>query len=141
MTEALPHIQLDQWPPPDTVAELLARAARLPDVIIRQSRMAAPDCAALSLADEYARGPAHAFIDLPEFCHLHPLPEGSVHLTMPPEARAAVIELGWAEPHLADRTGSVSPYLVVVYAPRDQLELAAAVTIVEISWRFARGQY
>jgi hypothetical protein len=141
MTQALPHIQLDQWPPAGILGELLARAARLPDVLVRQSRMAAPDCAALCLADECVRGTTDAFIDLPEFCHLHPEPEGSIHLTLPPGARAAVMESGWGESHLAAPTGSISPYLVVVYAPRDAGELAAVLSIVEISWKFARGQY
>ncbi len=45
MPDVLPHIQLDQWPPVVQVAELLARAVKLRDVVVRQSRMASPDTA------------------------------------------------------------------------------------------------
>lgn len=138
---ALPYLQLDQWPPPALVAELLVRASALPDVLVRQSRMAAPDTVALALPDDCAFGLAEAFIDIPEFCHLHAVPQGGMHLTLPPALRVPVIELGWAEEHPAARTGSVSSCLVLVYAPRDRRELESALTIVELSRRFAGGRY
>jgi phospholipase/carboxylesterase len=140
MPEILPHIQVNQWPPAAQVAELIARAAHLQNVVVRQSRMASPDTAALALEDEYAVGPVEAFIDLPEFCHLHAPPEGGVHLTLPPAVMGAAIELGWGETHPAAQTGAVSPSLVAVYAPRDERELAAVMALVETSWRFARGR-
>src|SRR5271165_4871038 len=72
---ALPHVQLDQWPPPVIAQELLRRCLAFPGVRPQQSRMASPDCHALSLPDEFSAGPPGAFIVDHEFCHLHALPE------------------------------------------------------------------
>ena len=73
---ALPHIQLDQWPPADVSGDLIERSLQLADVRSKQSRMASPKSRALCLPDRCASGPREAFIDDHEFCHLHPLPEG-----------------------------------------------------------------
>src|SRR5882724_2319163 len=80
---ALPHIQLDQWPPAAILEELIERCLELPFVRSQQSRMASPESRALALPDRLAGGPPDSFIDAHEFCHLHPLPEGSIHLTLP----------------------------------------------------------
>ena len=140
MPEVLPHVQLDQWPPLAVLQELLEWSAFLPDVTVRQSRMALPDSTALALADDCAAGPAEAFIDFAEFCHLHAAPPGGIHLTLPSSIAGIAIPLGWAEPHPAAQTGSVTPCLVAVYAPRDRHELAAAMALIEASWKFARGE-
>lgn len=140
MPTALPYLQRDQWPPPVLVGELLKCASALPHVLVRQSRMASPETVALSLPDEWATGSLEAFIDIPEFCHLHSVPQGGSYLTLPPALRLPVIELGWAEEHPAARTGSVSSCLVLVYAPRDARELASTLAIIELSYRFAGGR-
>ncbi|HKE25533.1 MAG TPA: hypothetical protein VKB88_24415 [Bryobacteraceae bacterium] len=137
--EVLPHVQMDQWPPAGIAGRLLARASRLPYVAIRQSRMASDATSALCLVDEGAGGPVEAFIDGHEFCHVLPLPEGTIHLTLPPLEKTFAIACGWAEEHPAARTGIVSNSLVTLYAPRDEDELAVALHLIESSWQFARG--
>ena len=101
--------------------------------------MALPQTAALCLAEETAGGPADAFIDGTEFCHLHPPPEGSLHLTLPEPVRSKAIDFCWAETHPVAVSGALSRCLVLVYAPRDEQELAVVVSLLETSWRFARG--
>jgi hypothetical protein len=101
--------------------------------------MASPDSCALWLPDGLAAGPKDAFIDEHEFCHLHPLPEGSMHLTLPPEIRRPVIDLGWAEPHPATLLGVMTEALVLVYAPRNPKELAVVLSLIWSSYQFARG--
>ena len=140
MPEVLPHIQLDQWPAPEFLHELLEWSVSLPDVTVQQSRMASPDSTALALADECAAGPPEAFIDLAEFCHLHAAPPGGVHLTLPSSIGETAVRLGWAESHPAAKSGSVTPCLIAVYAPRDRRELEAAMALIAASWRFARGR-
>jgi hypothetical protein len=140
MTDTLPHSQLDQWPPVERVMELTKWAAGLQYVVLRQSRMASPDSVALALTDEHAGGPPEAFIDMPEFCLLHGPPKGGIHLTLPPDVAARAMELGWGEPHPAARTGSVSPRLMALYAPRDDREVAAILALIQVSWRFALGE-
>jgi len=137
--DALPHMQLDQWPPPALVKRLLARSLSLPQVRTRQSRMASPETQALWVPDELARGPHEAYIDGYEFCHLHPLPEGSLHLTLPAGIRQQAIEFGWAESHLLARAGYFPDSLVMTYAPRNEFELDMVVYLVELSCNFAKG--
>ncbi len=136
---ALPHIQLDQWPPEEIAAELIELSLSLPDVRSKQSRMASPKSRALWLPDKCSGGPASAFIDDHEFCHLHPLPEGSIHLTLPSPLRDRIVQLGWAEQHPLVRAGVMPETLVMVYAPRDREELAISLNLIWCSCQFARG--
>ena len=134
----LPHLQLDQWPPEAILRELLDGGLSLPHVRSRQSRMASPHSVALTLPDRFAGGPPGAFIDDHEFCHLHPAPEGSIHLTLPDEIRRSAVEMGWAEPHPAARMGALTEALVMVYAPRNRKELAVVLELIGNSYEFAR---
>jgi hypothetical protein len=135
----LPHVQLDQWPPPIIAEELLVRCLNIPNIKPKQSRMASPDCQALSLPDALSAGPPGAFIVDHEFCHLHPLPDGSIHLTLPKRVRERAIRRGWAEQHLVSRAGILPETLVMVYAPRNSSELTIVMQMVWESYRFARG--
>lgn len=139
MADGLPHVQMDQWPPTEISVELVARASRLPNVRVRQSRMASATTSALYLVDGCVGGPAEAFIDGAEFCHLLPPPEGNIHLMLPAAERAFAMELGWGEQHPVARAGSLWRCLVTLYAPRDEGELSVALRLIESSWQFARG--
>jgi len=134
-----PHLQLDQFPPVEIAGQLVERSLAFPYVRCRQSRMADPKTRALWLPDEFAGGPADAFIDGHEFCFLHPLPESSIHLTLPEDLRKIAIRLGWAEPHPVSCLGLVPPTLVLVYAPQDSSELSSVLQLVRDSYEFARG--
>jgi hypothetical protein len=101
--------------------------------------MASPDSRALYLADEIASGPPEAFIDENEFCHLHPLPVGSIHLTLPRILRDEVVRLGWGEPHPIADAGLLTT-LVTIYAPRDRQEIDTVLGLVVQSWLFAQGK-
>jgi hypothetical protein len=136
---ALPHMQLDQWPPPKIAQTLLGRCLTFPNVRPKQSRMAAPDCYALSLPDDLSAGPSRAFIVDHEFCHLHPLPDGSIHLTLPKVVRQCAIKRGWAEQHLVARAGILPETLVMLYAPRNAGELGIVLRLIWHSYQFARG--
>jgi hypothetical protein len=78
----LPHRQLDQWPAVELIHMIGERSLRLLHVRSKESRLASPETLALWLPDNIALGPREAFIDGHEFCHLHPSPEGSLHLTL-----------------------------------------------------------
>jgi hypothetical protein len=135
---ALPHIQLEQWPPAAIIEQLVSRSLQLPYIRLRQSRMASPESIALCLPDRMAAGPHDAFIDAHEFCHLHPLPEGSIHLMLPPEIREPAQQMGWAEPHPAARIGIMPQALVMLYAPRNARELTVVMKLISSSYQFAR---
>ncbi len=135
----MPYLQLDQWPPEAIVEELVSQCLDFPNVRARQSRMASPESRALSLPDAFAAGPANAFIDGHEFCHLHPPPDGSIHLTLPKDLRERAVHQAWAEQHPVVRVGVMPETLVMVYAPRSSDELGIVLKLVWGSYQFAAG--
>ncbi|PWT84121.1 MAG: phospholipase [Proteobacteria bacterium] len=137
-SDVLPFRQLDQWPPTEIHERLLEACASLDGVRVRQSRMASPRTCALCLPPGLAGGPPEAFIDPHEFCHLHPLPEGSIHLVLPPAMLESAMALGWAERHPISWAGILET-LAMVYAPRNPRELEAVFGLIRISCEFARG--
>ena len=74
-----------------------------------------------------------------EFAHLHAAPDASFHLTLPEPLRQQAIDTGWAEPHPLAGHPTVSPNIVMVYAPRDRAEVETVMSLVTASWAFARG--
>jgi hypothetical protein len=86
----------------------------------------------------WPRGVREAYIDQHEFCHLHPPPEGTIHLTLPQPVHRQVVELGWGEPHPMAGSG-LSPNLVLIYGPRDVEELEIVLGLVVICRSFATG--
>jgi phospholipase/carboxylesterase len=136
---ALPHMQLDQWPPAEIAQQLVDLALSIPGVRAIQSRMAFPTSLALCLKDDLACGPPEAFIDNHEFCLLHSLPQASVHLTLPREVRDRVVQLGWAERHPGVQTSIIPQTVVMLYAPRDSSELRVVFDLICMSSRFAKG--
>jgi hypothetical protein len=102
--------------------------------------MAGAESLAMYVKDEFALGPAEAFIDDHEFCHLPPPLEGSIHLTLPGGFLERVVGLGWAEAHPLAAV-ALSANLVSVYAPRDEQERDVIFLLVAASYRFARGKW
>ncbi len=75
-----------------------------------------------------------------EFAHLHPPPDQSLHLTLPERRAREAIQAGWAEFHPLVEEGRLPPTLVMVYAPRDDVEIEIVYGLVRESYQFARGQ-
>jgi hypothetical protein len=48
------------------------------------------------------------------------------------------VDAGWAEPHPVARSGLIPPTAVMLYAPRDEEELAVVEVLVQASHAFAR---
>jgi hypothetical protein len=138
-TPTNPHTQLDQQPGDASVTEELARRIfALPGVVERPSRISVPGARALTLADGEATGPPEAFLIDREFAHLHPAPDRSLHAMLPADLASAAVEAGWAETHPVARMGLIPPTAVMLYAPRDDAELAVIETLVKASHAFAR---
>lgn len=122
------HQQMTQKAPTELQEALLERVKTLPGVYIDRSYVSVPGARAFHLEREFAKGPREAFAARTEFGHLHPPHDGSLHLNPDPELRMKIIEAGWAEPHpRSNRT-------VMVYGPRDEIEL-------EVVWRIVRRAY
>ena len=138
-TPTNPHTQLDQQPADAEQRALLAAAVfALPGVEERPSRISVPGARALWLA-EGAAGPPEAFLIEREFAHLHPEPDQSLHLMLPPAVATEAIEAGWAEQHPVARRGLIPPNAVMVYAPRDDGEREVVEQLVRSSHAFARS--
>lgn len=142
-TPTNPHTQLDQQPLPavaGALREALATAVfALPDVHERPSLVSVPGARALWLAPVAARGPREAFLIDTEFAHLHPAPDWSLHMALPPALAAEAIHQGWAEVHPVARLGLIPPTVVMVYAPRDEGERDVVVSLVRAAHAHARG--
>lgn len=134
-----PHMQLEQNAPAEHWAELARRAFALPDVEERPSLVSVPGARALWLREGVPAGPGEAFMARREFAHIHPLPEASIHLALPPELAREAVEKGWAEPHPMARRGYVPDTIVMIYGPRDTDEVEIAWTLLRASYQFARN--
>jgi Family of unknown function (DUF5519) len=134
-TATNPHTQLDQRPDAAVIARLAERLFALPGVIERPSMISVPGARALWL--EEGDGDPRAFMVGREFAHLHPLPDGSLHVSLPPDRAPEAIEAGWAEQHPLAHV--FHPGLVMLYAPRDDSEADVVVQLVAEAHRFAGG--
>jgi hypothetical protein len=138
-TPTNPHTQLDQQPAdPHLVEELARRAFALPGVVEQPSAISVPGARALVLADGEPTGPPDAFLIGREFAHLHPSPDHSLHVMLPPELVDEAIEAGWAENHPVALRGLIPRTAVMLYAPRDEAELDVVESLVQASHAFAR---
>ena len=138
-TPTNPHTQLDQQPSDPRLAEELARRVfALPGVVERPSRISVPGARAMTLAEGEPIGPSDAFLIDREFAHLHPPPDRSLHAMLPPEIVAEAVDAGWAEIHPVARLGLIPPTAVMLYAPRDDVELSVVEALIRASHAFAR---
>jgi len=134
----LPHQQLDQIAPVHLQEELFARAVALAGVTPGESLVSVPGARAFHMPG-CSHENAGAFMLGCEFAHLHPPYDGSLHMTLPPEAHRTALDNGWAERHpLAGRRG-FSDQIVLVYGPRDDEELEVVTALLEASHRYASG--
>jgi len=137
-TATNPHTQLDQRPPARVISELADALFALPGVRERPSAISVPGARALWLED--AHGPREAFLIGREFAHIHPLPDGSLHLALPPSIAEDAVAQGWAEVHPVARMGLIPANVVMLYAPRDDAEAGVALALVREALSFARGE-
>lgn len=136
VTSGIPHIQLDQTSSDEMLDELSTWAFSLEGVVEQPSRASLPGARALTVASDRATH-APAMIVGREFAHIHPRPTGgSLHLRLPSDRAAAVVDEGWGEYHPLALDGTI-PGLVMVYAPRSGKDLAIVKTIIEASVGYA----
>lgn len=95
---------------------------------------------AFALDDIHAMGQPEAFVFAPVWLIVRP--DGSLHLTLRPEWAQKVAAKGWGTVHPFVRymAGAVPPQSLVVYAPRDQSELAVAARIIAAAHCYASGR-
>ena len=125
-----PHAQRSQNAPVALQEELVRRALELPGVSGAESRVSVPGARAFVLDEASARGPREAFQAGHEFAHIHPLEDGSLHMTLPDDVAEAAYAAGWGEPHPISGTP-------LIFGPRDQAELEAVWDLLRRSYEYA----
>lgn len=135
-TTTNPHTQIDQQPHEPLSETIVSHAAALSDVRLGPSERAPPGAIGFHVAGR-SRGPDRAFMLGDEFAHVHPSPDVSLHMTLPEPVRSEAIAKGWAEPHPMAGAPTVSRDIVMVYAPREESELAVVLGLVTRSWEYA----
>jgi hypothetical protein len=137
-TTEIPHSQLDQQPLDSRhVDAILAEALTWPSVQEQPSRISVEGARALILDAGLAAGPIEAHMVGREFCHVHAQGDFSLHAMLPLPLAAAAEQAGWAEPHFLVRTGQAPANVVMIYAPRDDLERDVVLRLVRASYEFA----
>jgi len=132
-----PHEQLDQNPPAEIYAKLKEQAFALPHVERRPSELSVPGAEALWLSEESAHRRQEAFMFGGEFAHIHPLYDGSMHMTLPEEDVRELLDKGWGEMHPNVIRGQSPRQTVLVYGPRDAAELDVIMRRLSASYQFA----
>jgi hypothetical protein len=98
-----------------------------------------PGARALWLREELPAGPQEAFMIGRAFAHIHPMPDGSLHVALPPEVAQEAMRKGWAEQHPVARMGYIPQNVVMIYAPRDAQEIEVVAGLVDEACRYASG--
>ena len=136
----IPQHQLDQIPSEAEWQALNDIIKQWPGVEKRDSQRAPEGTTGLFLSDADAqKAQDDAFLLDTEFAHHHPLPDGSLHLVLPPSVHQLAIDQNWSVPHPLAGQPTVSKWTVLVFAPRNAEELREVVKLIESAEGFARG--
>ncbi len=132
----MPHAQVDVEPVPEVNLELFRRAFSLPGVSNEATIVSVPGARALWLDESIRLAQPDGVMAGREFAHVHP--DGSLHLSLPPDRAREAVAAGWAEQHpMARRSGNES--LVLLYTPRDFEELEVVVGLITDAWCWVTG--
>jgi pyroglutamyl-peptidase len=132
------HAQLSDRSSAAIWGELVARTFALPGVSEVHSQVSPASSRAIRLDDlRTARHPSTSlsYEDPLEPVHLHGIDDTSIHLCLPKDLVATVLETGWGELHPYGDHGTE----VMIYGPRDAAELEVVMGLIEASLAFARG--
>jgi len=138
VTAGTPQHQTSQTAPPHLQAALWARLTALGAVTTAPASVGVQGASALLLDRATTAGPDAAFV-LPadgEFAHMHPEPDGSLHLVLPDALAYDALAKGWAVAHPLAGV-RLSPGMVLVPGPRDAAEVEVVAAIVAASHRYA----
>lgn len=126
--QGMPHTQVGVRPVPEVHAELFRRCFSLPGVENRPTIVSVPGARALWLDESVTHVRPGLIVAGREFTHIHP--DGSMHLTLPPERARDAIDAGWAELHPIARQIGLEG-MVLVYTPRtfDELEVLWSLVV------------
>ncbi len=138
----VPHQQLEQFAPIPLQVELKKNINQLPGVTVRPTGSSLAGSEGWFLDESLAKkeGPI-AFNRSGEFGHSHTPSEGSMHLFLPPSYAQIVVEKRWGELHeYTDSIAGEDSRYLMVYGPRDRVDLDSVWKIVQASYAYATGK-
>ena len=134
--QGMPHAQIGIRPVAEINDELFRRSFSLPKVQNRPTVISVSGARALWLDEDMPLAHPEVIATGREFAHIHP--DGSLHLSLPPERAYEAVEKGWAEPHpIASYIGIDG--MVMLYTPLDQEELEVVFQLIVESYTFVTG--
>src|SRR5687768_1011132 len=137
ITTGIPHAQIDAATGPHLLADLLRRIFALPGVVEQPTAISTvPGTRAFWLAPEAPLAHPETLVVGRELGHVHP--DGTLHLTLPPDLAREAIDAGWADPHPLTRQWGVDTY-VLLFAPRDAGELDVIARLVAHAHAYVTG--
>ena len=81
-------------------------------------------------------GPPEVFVIEQESAHIHPMPDGGLHVALPLEVAQEAVGKDWAEQHPVAR---MLQNVVMIYAPRDADEIEVVAGLVVEAYRYLGG--
>lgn len=130
VTKGIPHIQLDQTTSDELLLTMTQWVFSLQGVVEQPSRTSLSGARALTVSTDVPVTNQEAIMVGREFAHIHPQPRGgSMHMRLPVDQVTEVVEKGWGELHPLALNSSI-PNLLLVYAPRNDEDLAVIKTII-----------
>lgn len=135
----IPQQQLEDQAPTELQERLALAVAALEGVAVEPSRISVPGARGFMATGDGGTDADFLVPGAREFAHLHPSYDGSLHLALPPDLATDVVVHGWGQMHPLASTRLTAGF-VLVYGPRDDVELDVALAIVAASHRRATGR-
>lgn len=135
-TSTSPHKQLSQNGNYHIHNKLMLWTNTMSFVEIKPSKISKSGATGLFVSEKVKLINPHAVIDR-EFGHIHPYPDGSLHLFLPMTDAKEVVVRGWGEYHPLAFIKEVPSNFIMLYSPRSEDELSLIKDIVLRSYSFA----
>lgn len=135
-TATSPHKQLSQNGAYHIHRKLMLWTYTISFVEIRPSLISKSGAQGLFLSETVKLINPHAVLER-EFCHIHPYPDGSLHLFLPMTDAKEIVVKGWGEFHPLAFLKEIPSNFIMLYSPRSERELSLVKEIILRSYSFA----
>ena len=135
-TSTNPHKQLSQNGSYHIHGKLMLWTHTISFVEIRPSIISKSGATGLYLPEKVKLINPHGSIER-EFGHIHPYPDGSLHLFLPMTDAKEIVAKGWGEFHPLAFIKEIPSNFIMLYSPRSEDELSFVKDIVLRAYSFA----
>lgn len=135
-TATNPHKQLSQNGSYHIHSKLMLWTHTISFVEIRPSLISKSGATGLFLSEKIKLINPHGSIKR-EFGHIHPYPDGSLHLFLPMTDAMEIVVKGWGEFHPLAFQKEIPSNFIMLYSPREEGELSFVKKIILRSYSFA----